>query len=141
MRDERAARGWKNQKTARANLARAGISIPESVYAEYESGTRIPSEDRLAALVGYFGTSPHIEAPGGTDTPAGLLALQNQLIVAFETQAKAIMDLVEEMRLTRADEVKALREQIDFAREERRRLTERVASIERDHAALLERVG
>jgi len=101
LRDERLSRGWK-QETARANLARAGISIPASVYAEFESGTRVPSEERIQAIAAYYGSSP-AESPAEA-TPAGLSDLIATLVTAFETQAHAIMSLTEEIRQSRRDE-------------------------------------
>jgi transcriptional regulator with XRE-family HTH domain len=58
LRDERIARGWTNAATARANLERAGIRVAPSVYAEWESGTRLPSERQLDQLWRSAGRTP-----------------------------------------------------------------------------------
>lgn len=58
LRDERLARGWSSAGTARGNLERAGIKVAASVYAEWESGTRIPSEAQLARLQDFYGSKP-----------------------------------------------------------------------------------
>ena len=107
MRDERLARGW-SQKVARRNLGAAGIPVAESVYAEWESGTRVPNDRNLARLEEFFG--PVTESPADA-TPAGLsdlIGLQRQLVDAFEVQAQAVMALVEELRLSRAEALEDL---------------------------------
>ena len=108
LRDERLARGW-SQKVARQNLAAAGVPVAESVYAEWESGTRVPNDVNQGRLEAFFG--PVTESPAEA-TPAGLftelLGLQQQLVMAFETQAEAVMALVEEMRLSRVGEIEDL---------------------------------
>ena len=111
LRDERLARGW-SQKVARRNLGAAGIPVAESVYAEWESGTRVPNERNLARLEEFFG--PVTESPADA-TPAGLsdlLGLQKRLVEAFEVQANAVMALVGEMRLDREDETEDLRARV-----------------------------
>ena len=111
LRDERLARGW-SQKVARNNLSAAGVPVAESVYAEWESGTRVPNDRNLARLEEFFG--PVTENPADA-TPAGfsdLLALQRQLVDAFEVQAQAVMALVDEIRLDRADETEDLRARV-----------------------------
>jgi len=76
LRDERLARGWTSAGAARANLERAGIRVAPSVYAEWESGTRIPSEAQLAKLQEFYGSEP------GQSTPVD----QSAIVAAIDRQ-------------------------------------------------------
>lgn len=81
------ARGWSTQEKARGEIARlTGWTIPQSVYAEWESGRRTPTEANLERLRGFYG-----DGPEGTVAPADLVA--------------AISVLVEEIRAERAARV------------------------------------
>lgn len=53
-------RGWTTAAIARAELERlGGIRIAASVYAEWESGRRVPSDANLARLEAFYGSSPN----------------------------------------------------------------------------------
>jgi hypothetical protein len=61
--ESRLARGWDTQEKARAEIARlTGWTIPQSVYAEWESGRRLPSDTNLERLQGFYGDAP-VSAP------------------------------------------------------------------------------
>lgn len=54
--ESRLARGWDTQEKARAEIARlTGWDVAQSVYAEWESGRRIPSDANLARLEEFYG--------------------------------------------------------------------------------------
>ena len=90
--ESRLARGWDTQEKARAEVARlTGWTIPQSVYAEWESGRRLPSEANLDKLRSFYG-----DAPEATETP-------DSLIAALQEQTAAITALVDEMRLARQE--------------------------------------
>lgn len=81
------ARGWDTQALAREQIARlTGWKIPQSVYAEWESGRRLPSEANLDRLRSFYG-----DAPEATETPDGLVA-------ALTAQTAAISELVAVLR-------------------------------------------
>lgn len=88
--ESRLARGWDTQEKARAEIARlTGWKVPQSVYAEWESGRRLPSDTNLDKLRGFYG-----DAPGATETP-------DDLVAVLSAQARAIAALVEEVRAER----------------------------------------
>lgn len=81
------ARGWDTQATAREQIAKlTGWRIPQSVYAEWESGRRLPSEANLDRLRSFYG-----DAPGATETP-------DSLVAALTAQTAAISELVAALR-------------------------------------------
>jgi transcriptional regulator with XRE-family HTH domain len=84
LRDERIARGWTSASVARRHLARSGIRVAESVYAEWESGTRIPSERQQEALEGFYGSKP---AAGGVLADTALLVQLTRIAEALERLA------------------------------------------------------
>ena len=90
--ESRLARGWDTQEKARAEVARlTGWTIPQSVYAEWESGRRLPSEANLDRLRSFYG-----DAPEATETPDALVA-------ALTAQTAAITALVGEMQKARQE--------------------------------------
>lgn len=85
--ERRMARGWATQEQARAEVERlTGWRIPQSVYAEWESGRRVPSEANLARLEEFYGGEP-AELAGD-----GMAALLSRLVAAQEDQARAIRE-------------------------------------------------
>lgn len=67
----RLARGWTTQDQARQEILRlTGWRIPKSVYAEWESGRRIPSDPNRDRLVEFYGgmdaapTDPAVDVAG-----------------------------------------------------------------------------
>lgn len=88
--ESRLARGYRTQERARREIERlTGWKIPVSVYSEWESGTRVPSEDNQARLAAFFGNPPTTAASPG-DQAAVIAALDRQT-AAIERQA-AMMD-------------------------------------------------
>lgn len=83
------ARGWTSAAQTRGHLARSGIQVAASVYAEWESGTRLPSERQLEQLKAFYGTTP-TEA-----TETGLVA------AAIRDQTAVLEALVAELRAMR----------------------------------------
>lgn len=92
----REARGWDTAQKARDALAAAGIRIGTSAYAEYESGSKVPSRNHLPKLVEFWGPVPDDDAARDSD-----------LVAAINAQTAAITALVEELRLSRGSQVKA----------------------------------
>jgi transcriptional regulator with XRE-family HTH domain len=78
----REARGWDTAQKALDALAAAGIRIGKSTYAEYESGSKVPSRNHLPLLEGFWGRAPD----GAADEP---------------TMAAALSALADELRLSR----------------------------------------
>jgi transcriptional regulator with XRE-family HTH domain len=89
LRDERIARGWTNAATARANLDRAGIRVAPSVYAEWESGTRLPSERHLEQLRAFYGSEP-VGAATGRDAVAAAIDRQTEVLGALVDELRAM---------------------------------------------------
>jgi len=97
LREQRLERGWATQEIARRELERLGrIRLAQSVYAEYESGRRVPTDATLEKLVAFYGTSPNEERD-----PADMAAaLDRQTVVleriaaGIELQAQAINALL-----------------------------------------------
>ena len=86
------ARGWDTQEKARSEIQRlTGWRIPQSVYAEWESGRRLPADANLARLEEFYGSTG---APEATQTPDALVA-------ALMAQTAAITELVSELREAR----------------------------------------
>lgn len=83
---------------ARRELERlGGIRIAQSVYAEWESGRRVPSEANLARLQAFYGTSPM--AVGETSDVAAAITRQ---AAAIEDQAAALRAQAEAFTLLAA---------------------------------------
>lgn len=112
LREQRLARGLTTQIKARRALAQAGIPIAESVYAEWESGTRLPSDAQIEKLTAFYGSSPFDGVEPSADLSALVAALSLQA-AAIDRQARAQEEsnalMREEVRLLRA-EFMALRE-------------------------------
>lgn len=63
------ARGWDTQEKARAEIERlTGWRIPQSVYAEWESGRRVPSDANLARLQEFYGSPEPSQATESGDS-------------------------------------------------------------------------
>lgn len=68
--ESRLSRGWETQEKARAEIARlGGWKIPQSVYAEWESGRRLPSDANLERLTAFYGTQPGQKGTAAPDDP------------------------------------------------------------------------
>jgi len=81
------ARGWTTQKQARAEIERlTRWRIPQSVYAEWESGRRMPSDANMEKLRGFYGTRAASGATGGRDDSAAIVAAIDRLTAAIERQ-------------------------------------------------------
>lgn len=84
------ARGWDTQEKARAEIERlTGWRIPQSVYAEWESGRRLPADANLERLRAFYG-----DAPETTETPDSLVAALRDQTAAIDRQTTRIGDLV-----------------------------------------------
>jgi transcriptional regulator with XRE-family HTH domain len=78
----RLARGYETQAVARREIERlAGWRIPQSQYAEWESGRRVPSEAALERLEGFYGTQQD-STPAASDL--------SELAASIRMLAKAI---------------------------------------------------
>lgn len=74
--ESRLARSWATQDKARAEIERlTGWRIPQSVYAEWESGRRLPADGNLARLQEFYGDTPQTGA-AAADTGAVLEAVR-----------------------------------------------------------------
>jgi hypothetical protein len=108
------ARGWDTQALAREQIARlTGWRIPQSVYAEWESGRRLPSEanlDRLRSFYGNEETGPALSDGAGMQLVVEAIDRQTAAIVA----AIQGRDLVLEGLLTELGSYR--RSQLDFLR-------------------------
>lgn len=82
----REARGWDTAQKARDALAAAGIRIGTSAYAEYESGSKVPSRNHLPKLVEFWGPVPDDDAARDSD-----------LVAAINAQTAAISALVDRL--------------------------------------------
>jgi hypothetical protein len=83
--ESRLSRGWDTQEKARSEIERlTGWRIPQSVYAEWESGRRVPSDANLARLTEFY---------GGGESPV-MPDQQQALIAALRAQTEAINALV-----------------------------------------------
>lgn len=89
----RKARGYKSGATARAEIERlTGWRISPSVYGEWESGSRVPSDENLARLEDFFGPMPRdvFEAPGDGGAVARLAVAQERTAAILDRQTDAI---------------------------------------------------
>jgi len=97
LREQRLERGWRTADVARAQLERlGGIRLAESVYAEYESGRRIPSEEMLGRLASFYGSRPD-EGRDPGDVAAAIdrqTAMLERIAVGLEHQGRALNALV-----------------------------------------------
>lgn len=91
--DSRLARGYVSQNQARREIERlTGWRIAQSVYAEWESGRRVPEGDNYSRLQDFYGPMP--EAPiGQADAVAAAIQRQaeaiNRLAAALEGREKS----------------------------------------------------
>jgi hypothetical protein len=113
--EARLARGWDTQERARAEIGRLiGWQIPQSVYAEWESGRRVPSEANLERLQGFYGTRP---------TSAS--SEDSAVAAAIDRQTEVLRELIELLRSDR-EASQAVRERVAaieaYAEEHERRL-------------------
>lgn len=87
LRESRLARGYSSASEAREQIEKlTGWRVPQSVYAEWESGRRVPSEENLGRLRAFFGNEP--EAPRATSDTA-------EIVAALWAQADAIKRLAD----------------------------------------------
>ncbi len=94
----REARGWDTAVKALAALASAGITIGKSTYAEYESGTKVPSRNHLPLLEDFWGPVPD-ETGASPALADAIRELTAELRAAREERAKAETRLKEVERL------------------------------------------
>lgn len=92
LRQQRMERGWETARKALHNLKLAGIDIHESVYREWESGARLPADERLAELVAFYGSSPYAPPADSAHTDAGgaLVEAINRQTAAIEAQTQML---------------------------------------------------
>lgn len=86
--ERRMARSWPTQERARDEIERlTGWRIPQSVYAEWESGRRVPSEANLARLEEFYG-APATSGPQAAESAqvAELLTLVRSLLGELEAE-------------------------------------------------------
>lgn len=92
----RVARGWDTQERARAEIERlAGWRIPQSVYAEWESGRRIPSDANLARLREFYGPTTDLERPESPDALAAAIRGLTDELRAWRAEDRARLDDLE----------------------------------------------
>jgi transcriptional regulator with XRE-family HTH domain len=78
--EQREQRGWATAEIARTQLERlGGIHLARSVYAEYESGRRVPTEGTLQRLIDFYGTGPGEDVTPGTTLDRIATALEAQV--------------------------------------------------------------
>ena len=87
------ARGWDTARKALHQLRLAGIDIHESVYREWESGARMPTDERIAELAGFYGTTPYTTKEGATPSGGALVRAIEAQTAAIERQT-AVMELL-----------------------------------------------
>ena len=90
LRKQRTARFKTAAIASRFLQAEAGYGIAPSVWGELESGTRRPSADQRRVLLAYFGSQPE--------------PLDDPLVRALREQTAVFRDLVDELRLMRAEQ-------------------------------------
>jgi len=84
------ARGWDTQTLAREQIAKlTGWRIPQSVYAEWESGRRLPSEANLDRLRSFYG-----DAPQSTETPDSLVTALTAQTAALDRHTAKLDELL-----------------------------------------------
>lgn len=93
----REGRGYSTAVQALDALAAAGITIGKSTYAEYESGSKVPSRNHLPLLESFWGAAPLGSAGEGTTLPPSadpaLLALIEAQTAALKDQTAAFLAL------------------------------------------------
>lgn len=83
----RLTRGYETQRVARQEIERlTGWRIPQSQYAEWESGRRVPSEAALERLEAFYGAQTETATPEGM---AGLVSLVTELIGELRAERQA----------------------------------------------------
>lgn len=81
--ERRLARGWATQASARGEIERlTGWRIPQSVYAEWESGRRVPSDANLDRLREFYGDDERPATAAGDS--ASIVAALDRLTAAVE---------------------------------------------------------
>lgn len=110
--ESRIARAWDTQERARAEIERlTGWRIPQSVYAEWESGRRVPSDGNLTKLREFYGTK---ETGATLSGDAGLAA-------AIDRQTEALLTAIRDRDSTlarRDQEIEALLRELGEYRKE-----------------------
>ena len=90
--EQRRARGWDSAALARAGLERAGVMrVAQSVYAEWEAGTKRPNAEQMEALTRFYGSVPERRDTSG-DVAAAIRAQaesNDRIAAAMERQAEA----------------------------------------------------
>lgn len=100
-------RGFDTADKALRALEAAGIRIGRSAYAEYESGTKVPSRNHLPLLEGFWGPVPEEDVPA-PDLAAAIAALTVELRAsrlereATEARLRAVEAELQSLRETRA---------------------------------------
>jgi transcriptional regulator with XRE-family HTH domain len=78
--EQRHQRGWARAEDARRALGRlGGIHLAQSVYAEYESGRRVPTDTVLDRLIDFYGSRPHETIDGREALGRIAAALEEQV--------------------------------------------------------------
>lgn len=96
LRESRLQRGYSSAAEAREAIERlTGWRIQPSVFAEWESGRRLPSDENLEKLRSFFGDEP--DAPRAVGDVA-------EIVAAIDRQTEAIRELVRELSATRASQ-------------------------------------
>ena len=91
------ARGWDTQERARAEIQRlTGWSIPQSVYAEWESGRRVPAGANLERLNAFYGDQPAATTTD-SDVAAAIREQTAALVSAIQGRDAVIQALLEEL--------------------------------------------
>lgn len=117
--ETRKSRGFSNVNSAREAVASATgtKAIAYSVWAEYESGTRMPSAAHREALVSFFGAPPDDQRGGVPTTDlASLVATLAAQAAAIDRLASAIEQQAaraEKLELAMAGAMRALAEAAD----------------------------
>lgn len=99
--ESRLARGYTTQARARAEIARlTGWKIPQSQYAEWESGRRAIGEANLERLQAFYGQLPEAEPTTAGGDQAAVIAALDRQTKAIERQASAMEQLCSLLALT-----------------------------------------
>lgn len=108
LRSQRKAAGYENVPAARKALqAEQGYGIAQSVWAEMEAGTRLPSAEMRERLEAFFDVSAPSESPGGSEAVLRAIEVQTQWLekqwAATTALVQHLGDLVQEMQMGRAE--------------------------------------
>lgn len=98
----REALGYATASAARTAMSAVGINIAHSTYAEYESGSKVPSRNHLPLLERFYGTLADYEAQAGT-VPTDVMGTE-AVVAAIDRQTRVLAVILSRLGgLTPAD--------------------------------------